>query len=295
MPRVAKRIDDVVYENYEIHRASNKRTLKPNVYSNLLCEDGSYYHPESDYVDAREVYTYDASHLVLQKDLSEDNVKRLATICELFERVLNKQSVRYTDIQKALTGNEYTAYVESLESMWHQNEIKYKDGMPAQLKKYNIMLNKADLMFNKYESLSSNKKNKSGTVYDKAEVLYENALSYLEETFSCAERGDWGGEVHNQLYTWMDRDVVFGINGNVSIDRDGVPRVRGSKSQCALDAELPKLSKRLKREECLLCALIVACCDIAFVLPTAPQPVYNIVEKLRNVESLMKTINSEKD
>jgi hypothetical protein len=165
--------------------------------------------------------------------------------------------------------------------------------MPEQLKKYNILLNKADLMFNKSESLSDKKSKKSARVYDKAEVLYESALVYLEETFACAERGDWGGEVRSQLYTWMDRDVVFGINGNVGIDRDSIPRVRGSKSHCALDAELPKLSKRLKREECLLCALLVACCDIAFVLPAFQ--VSNIVGKMKNVESLMRTINTEKD
>ncbi len=46
-----------------------------------------------------------------------------------------------------------------------------------------------------------------------------------------------------------------------------MPRVRGSKSRYAQDSGLPKLSKRIKREYCALNALLVAGCELAFVLP----------------------------
>jgi hypothetical protein len=107
-------------------------------------------------------------------------------------------------------------------------------------------------------------KYKQGTVsraLDKAESLYETALERLKEIWDTASPADL-----YELQNWMDRDIDFdaGNDRTIGISVDSIPRVRGSKSTRALDSGLPKLSQRLKRQECQLEALREAACNIAF-------------------------------
>ncbi|WP_310644920.1 hypothetical protein [Limnohabitans sp.] len=151
--------------------------------------------------------------------------------------------------------------------------------MPEQLKSYNIKLNAADLMWARYEAMSTHaahgtkRKMTPSQIEDRAESLYEDALENLEETFSSAERGDWGMEMIDRLHRWMDRKIDFdaGFNRTLAPDVHSMPRVRGSESRYAEDSGLPKLSKRIKRQLCALHSLLVACCEIAFEVPY-PQP-----------------------
>lgn len=82
---------------------------------------------------------------------------------------------------------------------------------------------------------------------------YGRALLYLEAAVNLASGPDLV-----RLHSWLDRPVMFGKNGNLRASKFGVPRVRGSRSPYAQDAGLPKLNKRLKREQYVLEILLMA-------------------------------------
>ncbi len=257
------------HENYTIIIANNKRSLRGNADS-VLGADGLYRFDESDYADAVTPVVAAAPVVrVFAEDLDVAQVKTLAGINALIEQMLRGESVQAAKIKSVLSQLQFANYIASLTEIRDNVEVLYGDGMPKELKAYNVRLNAADMMDSSYERMAgSRKKYKVGQVTkvaNKAESLYETAAEVLEEIFSVET-----GEKLHRLHTWMDRDVVFGNDGNIGIDRVDIPRVKGSKSHEARDFELPKLSKRLKQKICMLAALNDAACDIAFTpLPPA--------------------------
>lgn len=274
LPGIAKRIDDLVYDNYNIvtlqhqHRVVIQRDHASN-----------YEYQESDYVDARETYSYDASAFAFKTITSAADLKTLQGINRVFARAVKGNTVPLAQLRRLLTAAQFAQYTEDVNSQRHPAEIDYGDGMPTELKRYNIMLRDADFMNNRYESMSSRarlglvkfNRNSITNASNKAESMYEDALEYLEELYSVATPHE-----RYQLDKWFDRAVDFerGIERTVGIEPESIPRVRGSKSSNALDSGLPKLSKRLKHDECALMVLLEVCCEIAFVLPvTSEEPV----------------------
>jgi hypothetical protein len=270
---VVQRIDDIVYANYNVPTLQHQHRV-------LIHRDHDggrgvdYVYQESDYVDAREYYTYDASHFALKTIGSHAELKRLTGINVALERALSGKSVSIAQLRRLLTPSELAEYVSDVATEKHPSEIKYIEGMPSELRDYNIMLREADFMNARYESMSGKAsvgkaKYAHGTLTKfstKAESLYESALERLEEIYSVASPYE-----RYQLDTWMDREVDFerGIERTVGMEPESIPRVRGSSSSNALDSGLPKLSKRLKQQECALTALVYACCAIAFDLPVS--------------------------
>ena len=234
---------------------------------------------ESDYVDAQEQYDYVDPNFPLRDCVSATDAARLDCIVELLNLALSGKNIPIAKLKRALTASEISEFNDSVASVKEQSEILYGDGMPVHLKSYNKKLNAADLMWARYERMptraayGSKRKITPSQVEDRAVSLYEDALEDLEETFGCAERGDWGMEMIDRLHRWMDRSIDFdaGFNRTLAPDVHSMPRVRGSKSKYTEDSGLPKLSKRIKRQLCALHALLVACCEIAFIVPY-PQP-----------------------
>jgi hypothetical protein len=276
LPRVAKLIDDLHYENFHMPvRMHQNRLVKPDANGPRFVAT-----TESDYVDAQEQCDYVDPNFPLRDGVSPTDGARLDRIAELLNLALNGKNIPVAKLKIALTASEFAEFSDSVASVVEQSEIMYGDGMPKHLKSYNVKLNAADLMWARYEAMSpvaphgSKRKTRPSQVEDRAESLYEDALENLEEMFGCAERGDWGMEMIDRLHRWMDRSIDFdaGFDRTLAPDVHAMPRVRGSKSRYAVDSGLPKLSKRIKRQLCALHALLVACCEIAFVVPY-PQPV----------------------
>ena len=199
----------------------------------------------------------------------QDEYARLKLANELFVCAINGKTITNAKLQVALTLEQYQKYVESLTTVVENSEIMYGDGMPAELRDYNIKLRKADFVNGQYERMSGQvsvgKANyKYGVVakkLDKAESLYEDALLRLEEIYSCA--------THNQRFDldkWMDREIDFdkGHDSKLGVDNIGIPRVKGSKSLYAEDSGLPKLSSRLKKKEMQLHALLTSAFEITY-------------------------------
>jgi D-Tyr-tRNAtyr deacylase len=301
LTRVAKRIDDIAYENYHIPVLLYQgRVRHTQGHDNVV--GGVVEFAESDYVDAKPEHTYDTSVFGL-KQIDDTQIVKLHKINELMCDILDGMSVRTTRLRSILSESEYSSYETMLEEVRHSEEILY-DEMPELLKTYNKKLNKADLMNGRYEKMAGTNAGTTTTrkkVSQQAETLYEEALEYLEEQYGCVERGDYGADMRARLDAWMDRDVDFdkGYDRTVGIDADAIPRVRGSKSHFAQSSGKPKLSKRLKREESVLMMLLVVACDIAYVLPEIPkQPEQTQEQKdtLRNkMNKLREFIYGERD
>jgi hypothetical protein len=228
-------------------------------------------------------------------ELTADEYVRLVLLNKLLAQQLSGKTVGKAAIERALTADEYNDYVASLSVSTNWAEVMYADGTPDVLKRYNILLRYADFQYNKYERMAGLKsvgrakfKNESlKRTMNKAEHLYERALEYLQEQVELSQQNREG----DRLTRWLDRDVDFTTAGNLGIDVDSVPRVKGSTSHYALDAGLPKLSVRLKHEQRVLENLLraaVACAYVPQIEPVVQAPL-----KLKTLD--MNKLHPEKD
>jgi hypothetical protein len=269
LPQVDERIDDLQYENYNVPTlmyGSRKLIQRSH---NVNSATGAHEFTEDDYVDARVKKTYAIAQHKFRAITDADELHRLHVLNLYMKSIISNKNVSDRHLQSALTAQQYAEYVESLSTQAHPAEIMYGDGMPDELRGYNTMLHAADFQNNKFEKMSALKstgrKNYSvqsvTAASNKAESLYEDARERLGEIWSSATPAEL-----YELQTWMDRDIDIdrGFVSTISIDCDGVPRVRGSRSTHAMDTGLPKLSKRIKRRECQLIAIRAAACAIAF-------------------------------
>jgi len=211
--------------------------------------------------------------------LSSRNLLLLEQLNQLLQDVMYAKPVYIGKLRSVLTAQQLEIYRASLREPLDPAEVLYADGVPDVLKTYNKKLRDADLVYNKFERLSSKKQTTSVTsikhdtvkkTYNQSENLYERAVLYLEEMIDVAPIQE-----QQEILRWLDRDVDFGYDENstvnpdrrnVGIDNVSVPRVKGSRSHYAtLDAALPKMSKRLKRQQIVLQELLAAAVGLAYV------------------------------
>lgn len=229
-----------------------------------------------------------------KQELTADEHTRLTLLNKLLAQQLRGKTVGKGAIERALTEDEYADYESSLTQPVTMTEVMYADGVPDVLKRYNVKLRDADFQSNKYEKMNGLRgigkaKYKTDSLRrtnQRSEHLYERALEYLQEQIDVATRD----RRQDELLRWLDRDVDFSTDGNLSIDADGVPRVKGSQSPHAQDAGLPKLSVRLKREQRVLENLLRAAVACAYV----PE-VVDVKEVPKFVRRELPNINPERD
>lgn len=228
-------------------------------------------------------------------ELTTDEYNRLTQINVLLSQQVHGKTVSTANLKRVFTTQEYDEYEQSLINPITSAEMLYAEGVPKELKRYNLMLRDADFHYYKYEKMSALKSSRRATykhdtlskTYNKSEHLYEHALEYLQETIELSEQNKEGDRIRR----WLDRNVVFGEHNNTSIDVDGVPRVKGSRSHSAQDAGLPKLSVRLKREQRVLEHLLRAAISCAYVPEVVPA--VQVPTKLKQVN--WQQLNPEKD
>lgn len=247
----------------------------------------AYVQEQSDIVDAA------AKSWQLAPAMTAEDSNTLARVNQLLTNLLNRKPVHLVQLRKVLTAAKLAAFKESLRTPISAVEVLYADGVPDELKRYNVKLRDADFANNKFEKVSTLKRlrgtqskyNTTSNTRHQAEHLYELALEYLQDQLEAAEQS----KTQDTLLRWLDRDVVFGEHNNVSPDVDGVPRVKGSRSHSATqDAALPKMLKRLKREQRLLEALLTAAVAIAYV----PEVVDVVVQQ--QDDELIKSLSTKR-
>ena len=299
LPRVAKCIDNINYENYHIPELiHNHRKLKERDGYFDVAGAGEY--GEEHYVDERTENTYAEIDLPFRLITDLDECKRLKLINELFNSTINNKTISISKFKRALTQQQYESYIESLTKVVEMSEIQYGNGMPDVLHSYIAYVKDADFQFNKYESMSGKRGAgravyKSGVVKkteDKAEKIYELALERLAEIYSSASEAE-----KFELNSWFDREITIerGADMTHSIDCVGVPRVKGSKSINALDTGLPKLSSRLKKRECQLHALLEAAFHITYENNFVEEVAELTVEQKSRLDKQFKFLRSLRD
>lgn len=262
IPRAVQRILNIEYENYEVFGKTAEDDAI--VRSSRQHEHLAYVQEQSGIVDAA------AKSWELAPAITAEDSSRLARLNQLLTNLLNVKPVHLEQLRKTLSAAQLAAFKESLRTPISIAEVLYADGVPDELKRYNVMLRYADFQYYKYEKMAGLKsigraKYKHDTLsktYNKSEHLYEHALEFLQEQMELSEQNREG----DRLWRWFDRDIDFTAAGKLSIDVDGVPRVKGSHSHSATqDAALPKMGVRLKREQRLLEALLTAAVAIVYV------------------------------
>jgi hypothetical protein len=267
LARVDKCISDTEYENYSVPVASNRRTVRAGA-ERTQDAAGLFFFDEQDYFDSKVEIVIETVVREFTPITDSAKLKTLARINVQLEQILRGGNITAVQLRALLSQQQHKDYTASLTAIRDNTELMYGDGMPQELIDYNAMLKRGDFAFGKAERMGGmqsvgHRRYRIGAVAKiehQSQRLYERALERLEEIFSTASC-----EHKMELQYWMDREVVFGADGNTGIDCERMPRVRGSKSPNAQDAGLPKLSKRLKRKICVLSALRDAACDIAFV------------------------------
>ena len=262
IPRAVQRILDIEYENYEVFGKTAQDDAI--VRSSRQHEHLAYVQEQSDIVELA------AKSWELAPAITTEDSNTLARVNQLLTNLLNRKPVHLEQLRKVFTAAQLTEFKASLRTPISAAEVLYADGVPDELKRYNIKLRDADFQYNRYEKMAGLKsigraKYKHDTLsrtYNKSEHLYENALQFLQEQMELSEQNREG----DRLRRWLDRDIDFTTAGKLSIDVDGVPRVKGSRSHSAtIDAALPKMLKRLKREQRIVEALLTAAVTIAYV------------------------------
>jgi hypothetical protein len=291
LPRVAKLIDDLEHENFRVPVLRYQHRVLQNEDRNSGNSVVKEYDDE-DFIDGREQYDYDATSLRFSAELSNNEVIKLVKINRLLKQALGGKAISLSQMRSVLTPLQLADYESSLVRIEHHEEAMFADGVPDVLQKYNRMLRAADLQANKK---AKNPQARSATAA-RVEHLYETALEYLEEIWTQAEQGRSSVSV-GELAAWLDREVDFykGMERSIGPDAESMPRVRGSRSRHALDSGLPKLSQRVKRRWCALNSLMVAACEIAFVLQ-ASSPAANIAtEHQERMRKMLESVHPEKD
>lgn len=302
MTQIAKRIDDLHYQNFHVpvllHQERVLRTARSNQRYQV-----DQVHADSDYVDAQDQHTYATPNWALRDELTEQQVLQLQAVNSAVRTALQHKSVTLPQLRRALTRQQLQDFAASLVDVHETSEVMYGGGMPEQLRDYNAALRAADFAWSRFEALpttprlsSRRVKNASANMEDRAISLYEVAIDHLADVFTSAQRGDYGVGMYSELQTWMDRAVEFDSKMPNAVDTNpyAMPRVRGSKSRYAQDTGLPKLSKRIKREYCALTALLVAGCDLAFVLPEQQEHALTQQEQQQQREKLQSLLRKFK-
>ena len=299
IPRAVQRILDIEYENYEVFGKTAQDDAI--VRSSQQLEHLAYVQEQADIVDAA------AKSWEFATVMTAEDSNTLTRVNQMLTNVLNAKPVHLVQLRKALTAEQIAAFKESLRTPISMAEILYADGVPDELKRYNVKLRLADFANNKFEKVSTlkrmrgnqSKHNTSSNTRYEAERLYELALEYLQEQLTVAEQN----RTQDYILRWLDRSVVFGEYGNVSPDVDGVPRVKGSRSHYAQDAALPKMLKRLKREQRIVEALLTAAVAIAYVPERVDEAEQqrnednvraNIAKRI-TVGEMLRNLNPERD
>ena len=293
LPRIDKRIDDLQYENYNVptFMYGERKLIMRDRLEDL--SSSNYAIAEKDYEDARIEKGYELHEHKFRSIHDATELTKLSKLNDMLGKMLRNKNVSNKQMQSTLTEEEYANYIASLDLVSHPAEIMYGDGMPSELSDYNTYVRRADFQNNKFEKMHGEKtfrkKNYTSAsitaASNNAESLYESALERLGEIWGVASPAE-----KYELQNWMDREIDLeeGANSKLSIDCDGIPRVRGSKSKKALDSGLPKLSKRLKRKECQFQALRSAACAIAFEAEEAVEDFSSLRNSKSKLHDLLK-------
>lgn len=150
----------------------------------------------------------------------------LAKAKYLLDKLTKGADVSMRDLEAALGKDG----VDEYESLW-QLELESRnifENKPEAIKRYEELIHAGDFDETKADSVTTprkrskwiNGKSSGQRLREQSEAKYERAIEYLEEII----------DMDGSLRIWFDRDLVFGIDSTLGINRDSVPRTVTSRS-----------------------------------------------------------------
>lgn len=165
--------------------------------------------------------------------LTADEVKRLAKLETIADRLRRGENVQNRQLQTWLSEDEYA----QIEAEW-QEQLELREELkdkPNELKRYEEKLREATFNYNRAEGYSSKGKHATAkTFYNKSESLCEDALEILQEIL----------HYDSSLRVWFDRDISFEVGGDLSADIVSLPRLVTSRSHEKLSDDSRLTSKQ---------------------------------------------------
>ena len=238
-----------------------------------------------------------ANRNLFVESLHKKNEKQLTKLSATLEDTLRFNNCASAQLRAALTPAQYADWSAELAAPESADELLIKHKLPAELQDYGRMVGKADFLFGKAEKMAAMKqlhgyKFHSETInraYQTAETAYEQALERLQEILSQHT-------VANDLQIWLDRDVSFDFDTELSPEQHGIPRLRTSKSPYVLNP-LVRTDKKLKRELVTLRILIQATSEIIYEVNTQDAVTITAANeaKLANLMAKLKGKTSQLD
>jgi len=162
------------------------------------------------------------------ESMSMSPERRRSRLIALLERMNAGKDVAPRDLKNALLPAEY----EDLQMSWSsQKELRDDiNDKPNAVQEYEELLRRALFLNNKSEGYSNNPKksqlcDKSGVRYarkfhDQSQAAFERALEHLQESV----------QIDQSLHIWFDRPLVFGLDGNIDLSPEGMPKAVTSRS-----------------------------------------------------------------
>lgn len=150
---------------------------------------------------------------------------RAERIEELINRLRSNKSVQARDINTVLSQKQRRA----MEYAWNEQKELRKEEKPTDLLKYEKKLREALLWYGKADQSSAvrnprsyrQNRTRSENFESKAVSAFEDALECLQDIL----------DRDPSLRFWLDRDIDFSPEGQLSLDPDGMPRVITSRSR----------------------------------------------------------------
>jgi len=158
--------------------------------------------------------------------------KRLKRLKELLTRLKKGEDITRRDLRSVLTEQQWEDFEQANSYM----DVDYTEVVerPQELNAYMEKIKQGDFYHARAESTPVTDRTRRGNnnstgrqrLYTKAEVCYEDAVMYL-----CSLLDGNDARLAQEIRLWLDRDVDTRVGYEPSIDPQGVPRIRGSRSK----------------------------------------------------------------
>lgn len=206
------------------------------------------------------------------RDISAAEIQRLHNIVQALERVAELKAVTQGAMRRALTTEQYDAYIKSFDVDLSHIEADYTDAMPGVLYDYAELIKQGD-RYTRTTNLhrhavkrDSHGQTASQRYLVKAESCYEQAVMLLCNVLELdtTRNPNPNPTLATEVQQWLDRDVDTRDGFQPDITAEGVPRLRGSKSKYSQDSHRAVVGQRLRKHWRQRVALVDAALDLMY-------------------------------
>ena len=204
-------------------------------------------------------YIHSLSYLALDseafRDIDAAECQRLHQVVQAMGCVVGKRAVTLAAMRRALTASQFNEYTDSFDIELSHVESEYSDDMPSMLLDYAEIVKRGDKyerianLFRRAVKRDTNGRTARQRYLVKAERSYETAVQMLCNVLELDPTRNPNADVAQaaNVARWLDREVDTRDGYQPDITREGVPRLRGSKSKFSQDTQRAVVGQRLRK------------------------------------------------